>query len=694
MPQTQNNEAARTTPSSALVNAIPIQTREASLGDVVVESRTVPMVWSTGARVKRYDWYRERYYLEELSLEEGHVRLERLNNGAPLLASHNSWSLSSVFGVIESAYLEQNEGRGSARFSEREEVEPYFKDVISRILRHLSVGYVVHAFEMIPPAGEGELWTYRAIDWEPMEVSLVSIPADAGSSIRSESTQQQDAQRLFDCKFYTRSAAAEVNPQGAIMPTPNDASRSAAAAPAAAGADTTHNPTTAPVVVDAETIRQAAITEERTRCTEIRTAVQNAGFDSAYADELIVGGASLDACRKAIIDKMADKANATGIRTAANIQTVRDETDVIRAAMGDAIALRSDPRSIVVQGREQIEAARQFRGMNLVDMARFAIERAGGRTTGMSRREIAVVALGLDHDLCGRAGMHSTSDFPAILGNTVNRVLRAAYQQEQRTFTAWCRQSTLPDFREAARVQLSESPKFTQIKEGGEYKMLAFGDSAEKISLSKWGGIVAVTWETIMNDDLDAFSRIPMALAAEAAATESDIVYGILMGNPKMSDNKALFHADHGNLAGTGLGIDVATLTAGRAAIRKQTGLKGRKLNLAPEVLLVGPDLEGEANKYTSSQFVAAKSVDVNPEFNRSLEVVSEQRIEGNSWFLTCRPGRVDTIEYAYLEGEEGLYTEQRAGFHVDGLEVKARHCFAAKAIDWRGFWKNPGAGG
>ena len=263
---------------------------------------------------------------------------------------------------------------------------------------------------------------------------------------------------------------------------------------------------------------------------------------------------------------------------------------------------------------------------------------------GGGTSEIAVISLGLDADLCSRAGMHSTSDFPAILGNTVNRVLRAAYQQEQRTFTAWCRQSTLPDFREAARVQLSESPKFSQIKEGGEYKMLAFGDSAEKISLSKFGGIVPVTWETLINDDLDAFSRIPMALAAEAAATESDIVYGILSANPKMSDNKALFHVDHGNLAAAGAGIDVTTLTAGRAAIRKQTGLKGRKLNLAPEVLLVGPDLEGDANKYTSSQFVAAKSVDTNPAFNTSLEVVVEQRIEGNPWFLTCRPGRIDTI--------------------------------------------------
>ncbi|MBF0437450.1 MAG: hypothetical protein HQL77_19095, partial [Magnetococcales bacterium] len=49
------------------------------------------------------------------------------------------------------------------------------------------------------------------------------------------------------------------------------------------------------------------------------------------------------------------------------------------------------------------------------------------------------------------------------------------------------------------------------------------------------------------------------------------------------------------------------------------------------------------------------------------------------------------TIEYAYLEGQTGVYIETRMGFEVDGVEIKARLDFGAKAIDWRGFFKNPG---
>ena len=52
----------------------------------------------------------------------------------------------------------------------------------------------------------------------------------------------------------------------------------------------------------------------------------------------------------------------------------------------------------------------------------------------------------------------------------------------------------------------------------------------------------------------------------------------------------------------------------------------------------------------------------------------------------------LDTIEYAYLEGQQGAYIETRNGFDVDGVEIKCRLDFGAKAIDWRGLYKNPGA--
>ncbi|MBN9475399.1 MAG: Mu-like prophage major head subunit gpT family protein [Burkholderiales bacterium] len=675
------------------IRDLPLQTRVQPIGEVNAETRSAEMTWTTGAAVQRYDWWNERGYLEELSLDPAHVRMDRLLSGrAPMLNTHSRWRLNDVLGVVDVAALEP-EPTCTVRFSKREDVEPIYQDVLDRIIANVSVGYAVYQYERIPPTKEGEMWRYRAIDWEPFEVSLVPVGAEVNSAVRAadgaDSAPEQQL-RTYPCQFIdvvrsTPAAAGNSTQEERAMPPEDNTQQPAANT----GAATQQN-------ADAQqrALEQARVEggrAEAERQTGIREAVRMGGLEPAFADELIGReGMTAQDAGLAVLREIAKRGEASSTRSAADIQTILDETDRRREAIGDAIVLRANPRAVTDAPR--LAAARQYRGMTLIDMAREAIELAGGRARGLSRREIATASLNLDSDLRVRAGMQSTSDFPNILANTVRRTLRQAYQLQPRTFVPWTRMATAPDFKEVARTQLSESTVFQKVKEGGEYKAITFGDSAEKYALGKYGGIVTLTWETLVNDDLGAFDRIPFALAAEAAALEGDLVYGILTSNPAMADGTALFHANHGNLAASGSAISDTALTAGRSAMRKQTGMKGRVLNLTPSYLVVGPDKEGEANKYTSTQFVAAKSVDINPAYNTSLEVVVDPRIPGNAWHLIAEPAMVDTIEYSYLEGEDGLYTEQRTGFEVDGVQVKARHVFAAKAIDWRGLYKNGGA--
>ena len=104
--------------------------------------------------------------------------------------------------------------------------------------------------------------------------------------------------------------------------------------------------------------------------------------------------------------------------------------------------------------------------------------------------------------------------------------------------------------------------------------------------------------------------------------------------------------------------------------------------------------MEMEAEKFLSTQIVPAKAADENP-FKGSLELLVDPRLDAASetaWYLVADPAMIDTIEYAYLEGQSGVYTESRVGFDVDGVELKVRDDFAAAAIDWRGMFKNAGA--
>jgi hypothetical protein len=78
-----------------------------------------------------------------------------------------------------------------------------------------------------------------------------------------------------------------------------------------------------------------------------------------------------------------------------------------------------------------------------------------------------------------------------------------------------------------------------------------------------------------------------------------------------------------------------------------------------------------------------------------AVEPVVEALLDANSttaWYLAANTGAVDTVEYCFLDGAEGPVIESEVGFEVDGISYKCREDFAAKAIDFRGLYKNNGA--
>lgn len=158
----------------------------AEVGTVNDSTRTVELTFATAkADVLRYDWASGKRFFERLSLDPKHVRMTRLQSGtAPLLDSHSAYSIANIIGVVDSAALEAKRGIASVRFSKREEVEPYYQDVREKIIRNVSLGYRVFRFEDLAETREG-FPVRQAIDWEPFEISMVPMGADAGARTRS-----------------------------------------------------------------------------------------------------------------------------------------------------------------------------------------------------------------------------------------------------------------------------------------------------------------------------------------------------------------------------------------------------------------------------------------------------------------------------------------------------------------------------
>ena len=640
---------------------------------VDIENRTVELTWTTGAKGRRWSWD-VGSYMEELEVSDKAVRLDRLNNGAPLLGVHNQYELRAVLAVVERAWLADGEGHALVRFSKREDADVVFKDVIDGILRNVSVGYAVHQYQLTEEEDD-KLPTYRAVDWEPLEISLVPIGFDDGAKVRSAKTPAEYPGDRFKTIFEVREAA-----------TPPDQ-------PAAVANTTEENQMTEEEKRAAEElIRRESADAERKRSLTIRQMAKKVSLGDDIADDLIARGVSVSDASTALIDKVAERQSEGQPETRNSQPTVVTgglDVSVLnakRSAMQNALLHRCDS-NVKLE-----ETGREFRGMRLVDMAREFVEMAGGTARGMTPQELARAALGCDRQAVRAAGMHSTSDFPLLLGGTVNRTLRDAYTNAPQTWRPLGRQTTVPDFRAVTRAALGDIAALEQVKEHGEYKYGTLSEDGAPIKVAKFGKIIAITWETIVNDDLGALTRIPAALGNAAAATESNVVWALLLGNPNFTDGVPFYDAAHGNLAGGGGAINTTTLAAARSALRKQKSKAGEFLNLSPEFLVVGPDKELEAYQFTSSNYVPAKNADINDVRNASLTVIVDARITGNQWYLFAAPGSIDTFEYAYLEGEQGVFTETREGFEVDGMEIKARLVFGAGWIDYRGAYKNPGA--
>ncbi len=165
---------------------LPAMRRTAELAPNTADTtaRTVEVVWSAGARVRRATFFGEPYD-EELSLDPAHVRLDRLNAGAPFLKVHELDKLDAVIGSVVpgSARIENGRGIALVRISERADVEPIWRDIQAGHIRAVSIGYQVHRFEVSKPEAARELW--RAVDWTPFEVSAVAVGADPAAGFRA-----------------------------------------------------------------------------------------------------------------------------------------------------------------------------------------------------------------------------------------------------------------------------------------------------------------------------------------------------------------------------------------------------------------------------------------------------------------------------------------------------------------------------
>lgn len=650
-------------------------------GSFNAEKRTVDVVWSTGARGKRFDWD-IGYYYEELSMDAAHVRLERMNAGASVLNSHQSRDLTAVIGAVVrgSAVVDGKEGRATVALSQREDIAGIVGDIEAGIISFISVGYGVSRYELVDNVQEGSdlLPVYRATDWEPAEISFVPIPFDAGAQTRNRDESGSA------CVFVQRGAAAAKGDD--MTPEEIEAQRKAVEADKAAQERA------------AQVAREEGAKAERQRTADIRAVCVPLpdSVRAAVEKELIEGGKTVDEARAVVIDKLV--AGQTTIRSGGGtaVETTEDERDKWRSGVEAHIIQRAGLVPMMRQhfGKDFKADPGEFRGLTLKELARDYLERRGVKVRGLSPMKMVEMAMRSDIT-------QSTSDFVIALENVLNKTLLAGYATQADTWSRFVGTGSATDFRPLNMYRMGLFGKLDAINENGEYKRKAINDAEkETIQLATVGNIINLSRQAIVNDDMGIFSDLAAKLGRAARLSIEIDVYALLAENgglgPVMGDGKTLFHADHGNIATTPAYPSVASFDAARQQMAVQKDPWGNEfLDLRPDVWLGPLDKGGAVRVLNGAQYdpdVTGKFQKPNIVNGMFSDVIDTPRLTGNPWYVFADKENAPAIKVLFLDGQEAPVLESREGWNVDGVEWKVRLDYAVGAVDWRPALRNAGA--
>jgi hypothetical protein len=389
----------------------------------------------------------------------------------------------------------------------------------------------------------------------------------------------------------------------------------------------------------------------------------------------------------------------------ARITGGNDGRERLTAALSDGLALRFgyEPG----ENEQLAQDAEQFQFGSIMDLAQRHLSMLGVQVGTMSRSEMARAVLDpsrlASYGVGDVALSHSTGDFPSILKDALNKRMRQGYEQTPRTWDVWAARTTAPDFKEIKRPILGGVPVPPQVQENAEYTYTTLGEAEETYVLLKHGFLISFSWEMLVNDDMNAFTRQALNFVGAARRLEDDLVYKQITDNPTMNETgRSLFNTTDNTLASSGSAPSLSAISARRQAMAKQRGIapdsqtKGALLNIRARYMLVPTALADTTRQLIASTVDPSKN-NRTPNFEavQQLTPVEEPRLDADSaaaWYLAASPNQVDTVELAFLEGEPAPFIDEWEGKKVDGRTFKLRHTCAAKAIDYRGLQKDPGA--
>jgi len=715
-------------------------------GEVSIDGTTdadgIPLILATESPVRMWD-HSERAIMGEVLRMDG---LE-LPRQLPLLNSHNRDRARDVIGSIRDLTRKGDQLRGVAYFASNDEAQSVRQLYVEGHLTDFSIGFEPTQVQRVR---SGETKTISGKDYSGPTRVVTSAKVREGSAVpigadeNAKALLDAPALRAYVCPeefmeeyqmsqlrdfCLKRGMPADIEDDGIEQWMEENLDVRQEAEPEE------------PDPVD-EVTRGQAIEAERKRCAKIAHFCGLHGISQQQQASYTASSLTAEQVSEDILEKIA-KRRAGEKSTGPTITPMESEADkFLEGAKGALInrclvgvnvdraekhargeyEVNGTPvhtnarQQCAIEGVQEVKrliespVTRDFRNVGLCEMARMFVEQSGTRTWGMSKHDVVREAFRLDLMTRDAAAYHTTGSFTNVLLDAANKTLLMAFSEAEVTYPLWVRQApSTTDFKTINRIRLGEIPDPSIVPENSPYGEVAVSDNKESYTPDKYGHIFSISLEAIVNDDLNAISRIPAQQGYAMRRKINKVCYSVLTANAALSDGVALFHgSSHGeNLDATAL--SVAALNTGFTVMMKQTGISSDvTLNVTPRFLIVPAALAATAYQITRSvadpSNTAGSTEDAErPNYNsgvqnlygpngpRPLMPVVDAVLDGTSatgWYLAAEPNQIDTVELTFLQGEETPYLARQDEFTVDAVRYKIRQTFGAKAIDYRGLYQ------
>lgn len=212
----------------------------------------------------------------------------------------------------------------------------------------------------------------------------------------------------------------------------------------------------------------------------------------------------------------------------------------------------------------------------------------------------------------------STSDFPLLFGDILDRQLLGAYEETPATWPQYLKRSVVRDFRLSRLIALDgleqpfypsfNKPEYHNVKEDNILTETGYTTSVEVYEK----GFV-LNWRMLINDDLDAFRDLPNRLARGARRTEQRLASGLY--NQSTGPHSTFFSNANKNLINIANGalsnnppLSVQGIKDGLNVLYRAVDTNGDPIFVNGATLVVPPTLQ-----ITAEEIIKATSFAFSP---------------------------------------------------------------------------------